>query len=274
MMKLTSGNNGAYGKFRKLFVIGPPRSGTTLLHALCCTSEDTNDYVAECSFFTGLVRNFQEGRRNLKAHNTDFFGSEAAFNAYNANLFKQVLADAWESLGRPKILALKDPQMTACMVEMLELLPEVRFLVSVRNAADTLKSRLKVMQKANLAITPQFVQTVLNEYLGFYTLAVKVAQLSPKSVTFCCYENLLQQQDKSKLAKAAGIAAIDETRLWTPARSNAAHFKNENDPWASEKYGGAIDAGKRNEDVDISPYTSVLGQLEPIYAEAKAKSVI
>ena len=274
MLVLGSETHKKYSAFKKIFVIGAPRSGTTLLHALCCTSPKANDYVSECSFFTGLVRNYVQSLNNLKVHNTDFFGSEEAFKTYNINLFKQFLVDTWESLGNPEILVLKDPQMTARMVEVLQLLQDPLFVVSVRNPQDTLKSRLKVIQKSSGALPANLVQGVIQEYVGFYTLSLRVAELHRAKVKFCCYETLLNLADKNKLAAALGLGEFNEDDLWKPARQNARHFQDKNNPWISEKYGGAISAEKRNEEIDISALAPALGPAVSLYEQAKAKSLI
>jgi hypothetical protein len=62
--------------------------------------------------------------------------------------------------------------------------------------------------------------------------------------------------------------------LWTPARNNAQHFKDKNDPWVSEKYGGAISTEKRHDEIDISGVAHLLAPADAIYAQAKARSVL
>ena len=54
--------------FQPVFVSGSPRSGTTLCHALICTSNEVNDYVPESSYLTGLLNNFIHGNSN-EIHN-------------------------------------------------------------------------------------------------------------------------------------------------------------------------------------------------------------
>lgn len=263
----------SYDDFNKIFVVGEPRSGTTLLHALCCTSDDCNNYLAECSYFTGLIKNLITGYVNLSAHNNDFFGSEEAYLAYNRNMLKRFLIDTWHSVGTPKNLILKDPIMTQYIHEVLQILDGTKFLVSVRNPRDTFKSFLKVLKNEKVEASESVVRRLADEYVSHYSVCLEMSGLYEGRVHFCCYENLLNQKDKSRLAETLGIKEIVESKLWEPARKNIARFP-ENNPWVSVKYGKPISKEKINEDINIETWASIIEPCNEIYNALRGRSLI
>lgn len=77
--------------FRVLFVTGYPRSGTSLLHSLLCTSPATNPYVKECSWLTQLIEAYAYGKGAFAVHTDSYFDTPEAYRAYNAGLFAGLL---------------------------------------------------------------------------------------------------------------------------------------------------------------------------------------
>ena len=119
----------------QIFVLGAERSGTTVLHALLCTSDEVNPYVAECTYFSHLLRAFPPVWQYFDVHAHSYFGARSEFLEYHSNLLRMVLADTWRHLGCPRVMALKDPLLTRQVGVLAMLLPGSRFVVSVRDAA-------------------------------------------------------------------------------------------------------------------------------------------
>jgi len=64
-----------------IFVGGAPRSGTTVTHALLCTSDRTSPYHPEISFVRPLFNVHAVGMQNWAAHTSAFFKEPAHFKA-------------------------------------------------------------------------------------------------------------------------------------------------------------------------------------------------
>src|SRR5262249_47468058 len=72
----------AGGPQKLVFVGGAPRSGTTVTHALICTSARVSEYHPEISFFRGLTQAYRNGRGAWKQHTSAFFSDPEAFRAH------------------------------------------------------------------------------------------------------------------------------------------------------------------------------------------------
>ena len=98
--------------FTPLLVGGAPRTGTTALHALICTSPTTNGYIAECSYFSAFMQPLLVGIETFDLHTKHYFDTRESFLQYYGSIMTGLLSDFWQSIGRPELLALKDPLLT------------------------------------------------------------------------------------------------------------------------------------------------------------------
>jgi hypothetical protein len=122
---------------KPLFVGGSWRSGTTLLHALICTSGRTNDYIGECSYFSALTHALSQGLVSYTFHTRYYFASREEFIAHHASILRDELQRVWERTGRSAVLALKDPLLTPRFPLLASTLPEAR-----RNVSTTMRGRV------------------------------------------------------------------------------------------------------------------------------------
>ena len=61
------------GPSKIVFVGGAPRSGTSVTHALICTSRSVSPYHREISFFRGIPLAYRNGRAAWREHTRHFF---------------------------------------------------------------------------------------------------------------------------------------------------------------------------------------------------------
>jgi hypothetical protein len=224
--------------FEPYFVVGGPRTGTTILHALICTDDAVNDYIAECSYFTALIKPFLSGWTQFDFHTSAYFpGGRPEFVAYHGQLLRGVLHDIWQQVGRPKKLALKDPLLSPHIGTLAQILPETKFVLSVRDPRDVVASRITVMRKenANAAIGEHEIARICQEFNGCYAPLAKSAELFRGRALLVPYEGLSRSGDLKPVEDFMGIACRAD-RLWQSDLTdvNALHGKS---AWHTAQYG-------------------------------------
>ncbi|MEK9968674.1 MAG: sulfotransferase [Ferrovibrio sp.] len=224
--------------FEPYFVVGGPRTGTTILHALVCTDESVNDYIAECSYFTALIKPFLSGWTQFDVHTNAYFpGGRQEFATYHSQLLRSVLHDIWQQVGCPKKLALKDPLLSGHIGTLAQLVPETKYVLSIRDPRDVVASRITVMRKENAKaeIGDQDIARICQEFNNCYVALVKSGELFRGRAILVPYEGLSRSGDLTAVEAFMGIACHPD-RVWKSDHTdvNAAHGKS---AWHTEQYG-------------------------------------
>jgi hypothetical protein len=241
----------ADGPQNMVFVGGAPRSGTTVTHALLCTSKRVSDYHPEISFFRGLMIGFRNGRGAWKQHTSAFFADPEAFRLVMRESADVSMRHVWRALGASEILCMKDPLLTPFFPDLHQLYPrEARFVVVVRHPYEVVRSRQEVHEKGGAQHTFGVADAAAaaREYLATYR-AILAHNFSGKLFMFR-YEDLLTEDIQAGLAKFIGVDDLDPGRMWGDGAQDLT-----NDAWSSPKYNKAIDLAPR------------LDTLSPVLAE-------
>ncbi len=219
--------------FKLVFVGGAPRSGTTVLHAAVCSSDNVNNYVSECSYFKALVKAYYAGINNFHAHTSDLFKTHAEFFVYHSNLLREVLIDHWQYLGRPQVLALKDPLMTYDFPTLNAFFPDAKFVVSIRNPFDLALSRKRVLEKENpqAKVTLNHHAQTCRELVSLYATIVNNQNKFKNNLMMLRYEDFVQGNQDQNLNQFLGIK-INRDKVWQDAHTN----RKANNPWDTDKY--------------------------------------
>lgn len=223
-------------RFIPLFIGGAPRTGTTALHALICTSPSTNGYVGECSYLSAFVHPLLVGLQTFDVHTKHYFDSEDSFLQHHGSIVSGLLSHFWQRLGRPKLLTLKSPPLTPHFHLMAKMLEDARFVVIARDPYDTISSRIEVMrrQKGGTAPTESEVQEVCLEYTGTYAAILNHATTFRNRLCVVDYESLVSGNKFSKLEEF-GITGIRSDRMWLDAITDVKQYSD--DEWATPLYG-------------------------------------
>lgn len=139
-----------------IVVSGPPRSGTTLVNRMICSSSSCAPMLPECSFITKQIETFNNilqysDRERFAA----YFGTRDECNS----CFRACIQENLKSLMRaePKLAAykhivLKDPTLCFFLTQAQDLLPEdAKFVIVVRNPLGIIASLKGVAAKRGVA---------------------------------------------------------------------------------------------------------------------------
>lgn len=231
-----------------LFVGGAPRSGTTVLHQLLCTSDDTNAYHPEISFVVPLVNSFITGRNNWANHTNTFFGQPEHFRLHIAHHIEVSMQHISLVLGHPKVLTVKSPQLTPRFPAVRELLGErAKFMTTIRHPYTVVRSLQKVSERSNKEFTPAEARRSAKLYMSNYA-HLDAPRL--KGVEFVLrYEDILNTDVLQDMRAFTGLSDIDPDRMGNSKSANFSEAEKSN-PWFSPKYHSKIDLTKRLSPLD------------------------
>lgn len=216
---------------RIVFVGGAPRSGTTITHALLCTSLSVSDYQPEISFFRGFTEAYRNGRGAWQQHTSHFFDNPEEFRAHMRRTSDLSLRHIWRRLGAPRILAVKDPLLTPYFPELHSLYPDVGYFVTVvRHPFDVVRSRQEVQGKSapERPFSLQDAAAVSREYVTLYR-TVLGTNYGGRHFAFR-YEDLASESIQQGLAKFIGVDDFYARPMWGKPPDIG------DDPWGSPKY--------------------------------------
>ncbi|MBV9860262.1 MAG: sulfotransferase [Alphaproteobacteria bacterium] len=241
--------------FTPLFVGGPPRTGTTLVHALVCTAEETNGFISECSYFTRLVSALASGLDLFEVHTRYYFDSREELTFRLSNIIIDELTYIHRKLDRPRILILKDPFLTLYFPLLAKVLPNAAFIVCVRDPRDTIASRIEVTRrdKPGSRITSAKLTELCCEYVNIYQQILRNLDLFRGRLQFVGYEELLNPKTLLALQKL-GLSKINPDNLWNDGITNINESPHIDNPWSTPLYGKQISSSS------IGRYRSVLSR--------------
>jgi len=237
------------------FVGGAPRSGTTVTHALLCSSARVNAYHPEVSFITPMIRAYTVGQSAWDGHTQAFFAEPEHFKTHMRGLIDQSLSHVHRALNSPELLSVKDPLMTPYFPKVLDLFgARARFVTVIRNPYDVVRSRQEVARKANQPFSPELARGICQQYLQSYRHIDNPA--FGDQLIYFRYEDLLQPEVLSQLRGFTGCADISPDNVWRERRSETG-AKQSSNPWHSPKYHGAIDLSSRLSPLE-APYREIV----------------
>jgi len=239
MQKITSVSH-ERPEYQPVFVCGAPRSGTTLLLSLICTSKAANPFSAECDYFTGLVHPFIVGRNRFDLHTNCYFASLQDFEHYHAEIMRRILTDIWRFLEQPAKLVLKDPGMTRYANIILKLLPEARMVLTVRDPKDVIASRVSIElrrmgSEEQADISDDFIAAICREYNAVHEYIMPLDAESLQRIHIVPYEQLVEGACLPALASFLDLGDINPELLWK--RSVVLGQRKSHSEWVSPLYG-------------------------------------
>ncbi|MDQ4421391.1 sulfotransferase [Sphingobium sp. DEHP117] len=225
-----------------IFVSGCPRSGTTICHALLCTSPNVNDYVPESSFLTGILNNFVTGL-NSDEHNVDYFGSKQNFIDYGLEQIATLIMHSWLRFESPEFLCLKDPNMYAHMDWLHQAFPRVHYVFTIRDPAEVISSRVSVERKYGRTVDDNVMINLSSELVKYFDFLIALHQNHADRLTIVHYDEIMSGNIGHKFSKISNSITINNADVW---KSKFFHAFNEQSPWISKNYGVSVENAQKS----------------------------
>jgi len=115
------------------FVGGVPRSGTTLIHAVLCSTGQTNPAVAEDRVLRHIALSHEECDAQFEHHVHVVFPDRPALDRFHRSQIDSYLVHLRGRWPEAAHLVLKQPMLTINFPTLARLLPDARFVVVLRD---------------------------------------------------------------------------------------------------------------------------------------------
>jgi hypothetical protein len=233
-----------------ILVGGSPRSGTTLMHHILSQDQLTLSLAPEAKFIGAYLSAYRQSQADYSDYNHAFFSDRDQLRGQTQAFFNAIFDDLRQRHGVP-ILLFKDPALTLTLAEALELFPDCRFVLMLRDPRDMVASLLQVGQRlegsgADYAFRPQNLPGVIHYAIKHYEPVYALLQ-DPQTrarILPVYYESLVLQPalEMERLRTFSGLMLADyrPDQAWTGAPAITAIQR----AWGSELYGQPLSAGR------------------------------
>lgn len=198
-----------------IFVGGSQRSGTSLLATSLCAGEESNPYLGESSALRKLLDAQAYMAKRFNDETKFHFGTRTAMQEFMGSTLRSFLALTLASSAPATSLVLKEPHLTMHFPLVHQLLPEAKFVMSIRDPRDIICSMLTVGEKYKEAGTSHLfnsgdIKKMTELVASFYRPVIKAAQQSKRfssRVVWVKYEQLVNEPETTieELRKYTGL---------------------------------------------------------------------
>tara|TARA_Y100001934_G_scaffold179436_1_gene212227 strand:- start:294 stop:773 length:480 start_codon:yes stop_codon:yes gene_type:complete len=129
-----------------IFVGGYLKCGTPVLAAMLCSGNDVNPMIGEVIHLNGIVTNYHASLELFDLHSRNYFEDREQLNEFCAAETVRFLEMTHAFFGNPKFLVLKHPFLTRLFTYLHQLLPEAKFVISLRDPRDHVASAVASQQ--------------------------------------------------------------------------------------------------------------------------------
>lgn len=253
--------------FIPVFVGGTPRSGTTMINALACSTDRANDQINECSYFRDLVKVYHHRKRVFDIHDHSYFDTQEDFQNYHRAILKDMLMHSWEVCGKPEILVLKSPEMCEYFDTLHELFPQSKFIVVYRNPLDVMSSRLVVLKKLDVKPNFSHIREICTEYKWLYRAFLTYINTIPKENLIAInYDKFVKDKPElTALNEFMGVDDLSYDKMWK--KDFVKDLGGSKTPWKADLYGKPVSASH------IGRSKKVLNPFQRLYVYLQTRKV-
>lgn len=252
-----------------VFVGGAPRTGTTFLTALLCTSQSCNPFAPEFHYLASLAMALIQNLSIFESSQRHFVRSKQALIDSHFEFMRRVLDESWVSLGSPRYLVIKHCKLTPLFGMLARHIPAARFIVAIRDARDTIASNLRAYEKHHRmrgVPVPEHVASLIAQFNGYYG-ALLSSQSELQDRLLVVQHERLARGELAPLADFLELSDIDATQLWKRAVFDIRRL--EHDSMFSAHWGQPVSA----ETIDTYRQTLDAATAERIFRETLTVSV-
>lgn len=256
------------------FVGGAPRTGGTLLTSILCADASVNPLLREAHYLREQVQLYKRCKTYHKEHEQlNYFTDEEDLRTFTRQWVLALLEKVRARYAPAEHLVLKSFPLTFEFPELFELLPDARFLVTLRDPRDGIASQVVVGEKQAKAGKnvrfPRDMQQLVWEYQGLYTSCVNSPDADFKSrILYVKYEDLVGEPAKelARIRTFTGLSltGFDPTKGWQSSERDFQGVVEAGDPYTSPLYGQGMSRQR------IHRYKEVLTTAEIRFIELRA----
>lgn len=259
------------------FVGGPPRSGGTLLYSILCSDSLTNPLLRETHYFRHIIETYirsKDSFASLEGHH--FFSDAAELCDYSARWATDFLERTRERYPPAVHVALKSFMLTPLMPVVHELIPDAKFLISVRDPRDVIASMFEVAEKQQAqgksSRFPRDPKQRCLEYLATYGPCVATKNESfRRNILFVKYEQLVQHPmevlDQIRIFTGLSLDDYSPDANWSAGKRDFTKERASGDPYINDLYGKAVSSSR------IGRYRDMLTKKELKIIERECEGV-
>lgn len=239
---------------KTVFVGGCMRSGTTVLQALLCRGKGTNDLIDEATLLTSLTHMYRWGIETFDDLHHQYFRDQENLREVASTWITGMIDNLAANSAGVETVVLKNPASTEYFPELFELVPDARFVVSVRDPRDTIASMAKAAMKQQAAGMNSSISGAGRDMaklsdiyaLAYAPLVIRQEASFKRRVRFFRYEDLVTEPEDvlKDLADFTGLEFPEDAldSLWDGA--SAGHMKDPSYPTFSASYGKPLSAAR------------------------------
>lgn len=221
---------------RFIFTGGSQRSGTTLLQKFLCADSATTPKLAEASYLRMILEAYSHGKNDFDHDTKSYFTNLDDYKHFNAGIIYSFLNRTLAQFPQASSLVLKEPHLTQLFPQLFELVPEAKFVITMRDPRDIMASMIEVGKRMKKQGQQHFFQQRDIEHLSNYIKTFYAATLNNQDQTYrnrCLiirYEDLVNNTTdiKQRLSAFTGLNMdFNETNILD---KNATNISNKNQP--------------------------------------------
>lgn len=259
------------------FIGGAPRSGGTLLTSILCSDQTTNPTLREAHYLREMVRTYAQGKQLYNTlEGCHYFDDLDDLRHFSGTWVNNFLVRMLEKYTPASNLVFKSFLMSVLFPVVYELLPDARFLVSVRDPRDITCSQIDVGEKQNSlgqhVRFPRNAYKLARENLQYYLPSMTYQDKGfREKVLFIRYEDLVndtsRQIDRIRHFTGLSLDDYEPDKSWTGGGRNFAADREAGDAYINELYGKGMTSSR------IGRYRRKLTQDEIRTIEAECAAI-
>ena len=205
----------------KFIICGARRSGTTLLNAILCSDSQCNPLGQEAQLLTRLIESYQWGKMNFDSFGQSFFDDLQQYQTFYQEVIAKYTQEISSRISAGDKLVLKNPELCLCLSDVLELLENAIFLVTVRDPRDQICSEIEVTKRRlsdvgeNIDLADRRIGRLAKQYNKYYEQLL--GSNCVKRVNLIKYEDLVKNPKTvlKQISSITGLSiAFDPNAQW------------------------------------------------------------